>query len=165
MQGQSLRRMALIATVIGFSGLLVNPPAALAAPTPPHVQGTETVPVYDYTNAIRESIRVTTPNDNDGDGVLDKIVVDINRPRETAQAGIKIPVIMDASPYYKRCGRGNESELKEYDANGNIVKFPLFYDNYFVPRGYAFAAADFNGTNRSTGCGDAAGHEEITGAN
>jgi X-Pro dipeptidyl-peptidase len=161
---QSLRRTAIAAALIGFSGLLINVPAATAAATPPHVRGTETVPVYDYPNAIRESIWVTTPRDNDGDGVLDKIVVDINRPRETAQAGIKIPVIMDASPYYKCCGRGNESELKQYDANGNVTKFPLFYDNYFVPRGYAFAAVDFNGTNRSTGCGDVGGREEILGA-
>jgi X-Pro dipeptidyl-peptidase len=161
---QSLRRTAIAAALIGFSGLLINVPAATASATPPHVRGTETVPVYDYPNAIRESIWVTTPRDNDGDGVLDKIVVDINRPRETAQAGIKIPVIMDASPYYKCCGRGNESELKQYDANGNVTKFPLFYDNYFVPRGYAFAAVDFNGTNRSTGCGDVGGREEILGA-
>lgn len=150
--------------MIGLGGLLTHVPAATATTTPPHVQGTQTVPVYDYANAIRESIWVTTPRDNDGDGVLDKIVVDINRPRETAQAGIKIPVIMDASPYYKCCGRGNESELKAYDANGNVTKFPLFYDNYFVPRGYAFAAVDFNGTNRSTGCGDVGGREEILGA-
>ncbi len=96
--------------------------------------------------------------------MLDKIVVDLVRPREPAQAGVKIPVIMDASPYYQCCGRGNESELKQYGPDGNVVKFPLFYDNYFVPRGYAFAAVDFNGTNRSTGCGDVGGREEISGA-
>jgi len=164
MLGQSLRRTALTAALIGFTGLLIQVPAASATATPLHVRGTETVPVYDYANAIRESIWVTTPRDNDGDGVLDKIVVDIVRPRETAQAGVKIPVIMDASPYYKCCGRGNESELKVYGPDGNVVKFPLFYDNYFVPRGYAFAAVDFNGTNRSTGCGDVGGREEIIGA-
>ena len=92
------------------------------------------------------------------------MAVDIVRPRETAAAGVKVPVIMDASPYYQCCGRGNESELKEYAADGTVTKFPLFYDNYFVPRGYAFAAVDFNGTSRSTGCGDVGGREEIQGA-
>ena len=48
---------------------------------------------------------------------------------------------MDASPYYSCCGRGNESQLKTYDSAGNAVQFPLFYDNYFVPRGYAVVAA------------------------
>src|SRR2546430_2614299 len=160
----SLRRTVIVAALIGLTGLAVSVPAASATRPPAHVHGTETVPVYDYANAIRESVWVTTPQDNDGDGVLDKIVVDLVRPREPAQAGVKIPVIMDASPYYKCCGRGNESELKEYGPDGNVVKFPLFYDNYFVPRGYAFAAVDFNGTNRSTGCGDVGGREEIIGA-
>jgi X-Pro dipeptidyl-peptidase len=41
------------------------------------------------------------------------VAVDIVRPRETDAAGVKIPVIMDSSPYYQCCGRGNESELKE----------------------------------------------------
>jgi X-Pro dipeptidyl-peptidase len=150
--------------MVGFAGLAVHVPAATAAPNPLHISGTQTVPVYDYANAIRESVWVTTPGDNDGDGVRDKIVVDLVRPRETARAGVKIPVIMDASPYYKCCGRGNESELKVYGPDGNVTKFPLFYDNYFVPRGYAFAAVDFNGTNRSTGCGDVGGREEILGA-
>lgn len=41
---------------------------------------------------------------------------------------------MPASPYFLCLGRGNESEVKKYDAEGNPMKFPLFYDNYFVPR-------------------------------
>ncbi|TDV55066.1 Xaa-Pro dipeptidyl-peptidase [Actinophytocola oryzae] len=156
-----LRRAVLVAAAAVLAGLVIAPPAAVAAPRPPHVQGTRTVPVYDYSNAIRESVWVTTRLDNDGDGVPDKVAVDLVRPREAA-AG-RVPVIMDASPYYQCCGRGNESELKEYAADGTVTKFPLFYDNYFVPRGYAFAAVDFNGTSRSTGCGDVGGREEIEG--
>src|SRR5262249_43184967 len=87
------------------------PTVARAAPKPPHIQGTQTVPVYDYANAVRESVWVTTRLDNDKDGVPDKVAVDLVRPREAA-AG-KVPVIMDASPYYQCCGRGNESEVKQ----------------------------------------------------
>ena len=161
MASPSLRRAVLVAAVIGLAGLVISPPAAAAAPRPPHVEGTATVPAYDYANAVRESVWVTTKLDNDGDGAPDKVVVDLVRPREAA-AG-RVPVIMDASPYFQCCGRGNESELKEYAADGTVTKFPLFYDNYFVPRGYAFAAVDFNGTSRSTGCGDVGGREEIEG--
>jgi X-Pro dipeptidyl-peptidase len=157
----SLRRAVLVAAVIGLAGLAIAPPAAAAAPRPPHIKGTETAPVYDYATAVRESVWVTTKLDNDGDGAPDEVVVDLVRPREAA-AG-RVPVIMDASPYYQCCGRGNESELKEYAPDGSVTKFPLFYDNYFVPRGYAFAAVDFNGTSRSTGCGDVGGREEIEG--
>jgi X-Pro dipeptidyl-peptidase len=59
---------------------------------------------------------------------------------------------MDASPYYSTLGRGNESQLKADDANGLLSKWPLFLDNYFVPRGFAIALVDMTGTNHSTGC-------------
>jgi len=127
----------------------------------PFVRGDETVPTYSYAAAVRESIRVTTPLDNDGDGQPDQVMVDVIRPKEAADRGVKVPVIMDASPYYESAGRGNESETKKYDATGTITKFPLFYDNYFVPRGYAVAQVDLAGTNRSTGCDDVGGREEI----
>jgi X-Pro dipeptidyl-peptidase len=117
--------------------------------------------VYDYPNAIRESVRVDTRMDTDSDGETDTIAVDIVRPRETAERGIRIPVVMDASPYYACCGRGNESEKKSYDGAGVIAKMPLFYDNYFVPRGYGMVGVDIVGTSRSTGCGDVGGKDEI----
>ncbi len=70
---------------------------------------------------------------------------------------------MDESPYYDNAGRGNESERKTYDADGNPVKFPLFYDNYFVPRGYAFLAVDMVGTTRSDGCPVSGGPTDVLG--
>ncbi|MGH3356295.1 MAG: CocE/NonD family hydrolase, partial [Nocardioidaceae bacterium] len=132
--------------------------------TVPHVEGTRTVPAYDYGRAIRESVLVEVPVDSDRDGEPDRVAVDIIRPREAAEAGVDVPVIMDASPYYQCCGRGNESEVKVYGPDGVPTKFPLFYDNYFVPRGYAFAAVDLSGTARSTGCEDIGGSAEIASA-
>src|SRR3954447_12671253 len=141
--------------------------AGSAAPSvtgvPAHVDARShsTQPVYNYAEAIRESVYVDTHLDTDSDGQTDKIAVDIVRPRETAAAGVKIPVIMDASPYYSCCGRGNEGEKKTYDENGVIQKMPLFYDNYFVPRGYAMVGVDIVGTGRSSGCGEVGGRDEI----
>ena len=148
---------------------LVGAGVAIAAParattSPPYVQGSQTVPTYSYANAIRESVWVQAPFDSDHDGAPDRIAVDLVRPREAVAQHVKVPVIMDASPYYACCGRGNESEIKTYDANGVIAKEPLYYDNYFVPRGYAFVAVDLAGTNRSTGCGDVGGPSEVLSA-
>ena len=56
---------------------------------------------------------------------------------------------------------GNQLELKEWDENGVPVNFPLFYDNYFVPRGYAVALVDMVETNNSHGCPTTGGYEEI----
>lgn len=118
-----------------------------------------TAPIYDYAVAIRESVWVQVPDFN-GCGAPVQVVVDIIRPRELDGVA-KLPVIMVASPYYLCLGRGNESEVKQYDDNGNPTKFPLFYDNYFVPRGYAVVAVDMAGTARSTGCSDEGAASDI----
>ncbi|WP_051740714.1 Xaa-Pro dipeptidyl-peptidase [Streptomyces xylophagus] len=121
----------------------------------------ESKPVYSYKKAVRETVWVDTGRDDDRDGKDDRLAVDIVRPGEPAAKGRKIPVIMEASPYYSCCGRGNENQKKTYDAKGQPVRFPLFYDNYFVPRGYAFVAVDLPGTGRSDGCTDAGGPIDV----
>ncbi|MFE6712111.1 Xaa-Pro dipeptidyl-peptidase [Streptomyces sp. NPDC057695] len=144
------------------------PTSAFAGPAPAAASAgrpvRESRPVHSYADAVRESVWVDTGLDGDGDGRTDRVAVDIVRPRETAAAGRRIPVIMDASPYYACCGRGNESQKKTYDADGNPVGLPLFYDNFFVPRGYAFAAVDLAGTNRSDGCDDVGGRSDVRSA-
>lgn len=127
---------------------------------PYRLKGGVTAPIYSYGDAIRETIYVTAP-DYDGDGEPDRVAADIIRPFETDAAGTDVPVVMDASPYYLSVGRGNESEFKTYADDGTPQKFPLFYDNYFVPRGYAFVAVDMAGTARSTGCVDQGGVSDV----
>ncbi|WP_210588421.1 Xaa-Pro dipeptidyl-peptidase [Streptomyces sp. GESEQ-35] len=152
------RQAALAAAAVAaLTAALLTPAAAHSAPR-------ESTPVYSYENAVREAVWVDTGLDGDSDGKTDRVAVDIVRPREPAQQGRKIPVIMDASPYYSCCGRGNESQKKTYDASGNVVQMPLYYDNYFVPRGYAFVGVDLAGTNRSDGCVDVGGRSDIQSA-
>ncbi|GHB15019.1 X-Pro dipeptidyl-peptidase [Streptomyces viridiviolaceus] len=150
------RPLATAATAALMAAFL-SPTAAQAAPS-------RSEPVHSYDDAIREAVWVDTGRDGDGDGRDDRVAVDIVRPREPAQQGRKIPVIMDASPYYSCCGRGNESQKKTYDADGDVVQMPLFYDNYFVPRGYAVVGVDLAGTNRSDGCVDVGGRSDIQSA-
>ncbi|MER7402860.1 Xaa-Pro dipeptidyl-peptidase [Streptomyces sp. NPDC000070] len=150
------RPLATAATA-ALLGTLLTPAAADAAPR-------ESRPVHSYDDAIREAVWVDTGLDGDRDGKADRVAVDIVRPREPARQGRKVPVIMDASPYYSCCGRGNESQKKTYDANGDVTQMPLYYDNYFVPRGYAFVGVDLAGTNRSDGCVDVGGRSDIQSA-
>ncbi|QRP48995.1 Xaa-Pro dipeptidyl-peptidase [Amycolatopsis sp. FDAARGOS 1241] len=147
----------LCAAAVVAAGLVVPVQQAAARPA-----GTE--PVYDFAGAIRETVWVDVGRDGDGDGKPDRVAADIVRPAEPAAQGRKIPVIMDASPYYSSLGRGNESEFKTYDQQGRPVGFPLFYDNYFVPRGYAVVLVDLAGTNRSTGCVDVGGMSDVQSA-
>jgi X-Pro dipeptidyl-peptidase len=154
------------AVLAALAAVLTAPGAAHAAD--PASAGTVrhglSRPDYSYADAIREAVWVDTGLDGDGDGRTDRVAVDIVRPSEPARAGRKVPVIMDASPYYSCCGRGNESQLKTYDAAGNIVQAPLFYDNYFVPRGYATVLVDLAGTDRSDGCVDVGGPSDVQSA-
>ncbi|MEV5952304.1 Xaa-Pro dipeptidyl-peptidase [Streptomyces sp. NPDC051987] len=152
-------RPLAVAAVAALLAAFLTPGAAQAAGAP-----RESRPVYSYAKAIREAVWVDTGLDSDGDGKTDRVAADIVRPAEPAAQGRKVPVIMDASPYYSCCGRGNESQVKTYDAHGDVVQMPLFYDNYFVPRGYAFVGVDLAGTNRSDGCVDVGGRSDIQSA-
>ncbi|MEU5897332.1 Xaa-Pro dipeptidyl-peptidase [Streptomyces venezuelae] len=156
---RTLLTAALAALIAGLMSPGAAQGAAEASRTP---RGSR--PVYSYEDAIRESVWVDTRIDGDADGRTDRVAVDIVRPRELDRRGRRIPVIMDASPYYACCGRGNESQKKTYDANGDPVQLPLYYDNYFVPRGYGYVAVDLAGTNRSDGCVDVGGRSDVQSA-
>lgn len=134
-------------------------PTEAAAPiAKPFVQGTKTVAAYDYNNAIHERVQVDVPAvDADANGITDQITVDIIRPGEAAQAGIDVPVIIQASPYYA------SNPATYFDAAGTRQVYPSWLDNYFVPRGYAVAFVDMPGTFRSTGCSDVGGDFEVRG--
>ncbi|MER5647946.1 Xaa-Pro dipeptidyl-peptidase [Streptosporangium sp. NPDC002524] len=152
-------RAALTALIVVAVG--VTPAHAAAQPSITVEQG-RTQPVFSYADAVREHVYVESSVDSDSDGRPDRVRVDIIRPKESGP-GLKVPVIIDESPYYDNSGRGNESERKVYDAAGNVTKFPLYYDNYFVPRGYAVLNVDMIGTTRSDGCPDVGGKADVLG--
>ncbi|MDA0159732.1 CocE/NonD family hydrolase [Solirubrobacter ginsenosidimutans] len=123
----------------------------------------KTAPVFSYADAKRE--RVWVPNtgvDQNNDGVIDRIAIDIIRPKESGP-NLKVPAIIDDSPYYTSVGRGNETQFIHTTADGVLDKFPLFYDNYFVPRGYAVILAHADGTAFSTGCPLHGGPGDVNG--
>ena len=86
---------------------------------------------------------------------------------------MKVSTIYEMSPYYQnihgsgavQLGRGNEHEVKEEEDGDYIPQvFPLFYDNYFVPRGYAVLLQDMPGTRNSEGCMVLGGNGELAAA-
>jgi X-Pro dipeptidyl-peptidase len=161
--GAMVGRPVLVLLVLVLGSLAVPATGAAAAPAFEVRAGT-TQPIFDYSAAVRETAWVDIGVDGDGDGRADRVAADIIRPAEPARRGQRVPVIMDASPYYSCCGRGNEDQVKTYDAAGRPVGFPLFYDNYFVPRGYAVVLVDLAGTNRSQGCVDVGGPWDVASA-
>jgi X-Pro dipeptidyl-peptidase len=147
--------------------------ASAASPAQPGLPDLDVVdPVrFSYEDAVRESVQVPSRNG------VDQIWVDIIRPRTAA--GEKVPTIMMASPYFNTLGRGWRGELKtphQGPSNPGLVAtqglgagtaetpYPEWYDEYFVPRGYAFAAMDLRGTRNSSGCQTYGDRDEVIDA-
>ncbi|SFB43685.1 X-Pro dipeptidyl-peptidase [Amycolatopsis marina] len=156
-----LRSRLLVTLTVGAIGASLVPGIAVAGSAAFILEHGMSKPMYSYADAVRERVWVDIGLDADGDRRRDRVAVDVIRPAETARRHLRVPVIMDASPYYGNLGRGNESERKTYDEHGRPLGFPLYYDNYFVPRGYAVVQVDLAGTNRSQGCLDVGGRSDV----
>ncbi|MGQ9619707.1 MAG: Xaa-Pro dipeptidyl-peptidase [Bacteroidales bacterium] len=59
---------------------------------------------------IRHDLWVETEFDSDGDGKLDRMHVDVTRPKQTETDSIRLPVIYESSPYFA----GTGSTAREY---------------------------------------------------
>ena len=135
----------------------------------PVLEGGKTKAVYDYKSAVRERVFIPQPGiDQDKNGQDDWVTADIIRPADGSAAN-KMPAIIDPSPYYTTLCRGNETQcMADWNGDGVNDRWPLFYDNYFVPRGYAYVLGQMNGTAYTeNGCpmhggpGDIAGEKSI----
>lgn len=145
-----------------------RPPSALdgartlaAEPAEVVVEDGVTQPVFSYENAIREAVRVPSSVSSEEGDEPDMIYVDIIRPA-ASDGELDVPTIIVPSPYYHANGRGRAAETKLPGPGQPLDRFPLYYDNYFVPRGYAVAMVDLAGTRGSTGCLDE-GAAEVQG--
>ena len=145
-----------LAAIVALSALATAAPVRARAQGEPGrivVRNGVTQPVFSYADAVRETVYVQSSIDGDGDQELDLMATDIIRPAATEGGDLVVPVIYEQSPYYQSNGRGNEAEIKaEEDGDFVPTVFPLFYDNYFVPRGYAVVLQDMPGTRNSEGC-------------
>ncbi len=78
----------------------------------------------------------------------------------TVNVGIPVVGTTNAVGLQLRDQLGEVATLEVRPKDG-IDFFPLYYDNVFVPRGYAVALLDLAGTRASTGCLDIGGPGEI----
>ncbi|MDF5751308.1 Xaa-Pro dipeptidyl-peptidase [Spongiactinospora sp. TRM90649] len=179
---RSWKALLAVPTALLLTGALA--PAVNAATPAISVVNGMTQPVFSRADAITQTVYVEVAGvDSDSDGKADRVAVDIMRPKETEQ-GLKVPVIMEASPYYaplndvpnhnvdidgdtggKVSGliaRGRADALKGIGA-AQAVAFDGYYDNYFVPRGYAIALVENLGSGRATGCPTTGDRNETLG--
>jgi predicted acyl esterase len=171
-----------LAAMLALSATAAGPLTASAEPapnpTPPDFTGGEAQPVFltGSANWINHELWVEAPMDSDGDGKLDRIHADVSRVVETDTEDLKVPVIMEASPYY--AGSVNvlnwsvDHELGFPPAD-RTVRSPSIrntsptisttFESFWVPRGFAVMHVEGTGTGLSTGCPSVGGPEETIG--
>lgn len=124
---------------------------------------------------IREDLWVETTFDTDGDGQLDRMHVDVTRPKQT-ENGLKLPVIYESSPYYAGTA-GNDPELfwNVKHELGEVPSPPKHVEvarrgqrpiisnsqvRTWVPRGYIVVHSSSPGTGLSDGSPTVGGDNE-----
>ncbi|MFN2626154.1 MAG: CocE/NonD family hydrolase [Mycobacteriales bacterium] len=180
---RATRIVALVAAVLVGVGAQSAPAARgtratdeFTAQTPPQTKG---LPDLDRLDPVRYSMKDAVVSHHQvpsRDGV-NMIWVDLIRPRTAA--GVRVPTIMMASPYFNTLGRGFREQCKtpHQSPPGGLpgspgvpvlstcanhqTPFPEWYDEYFVPRGYAFAAMDLRGTRNTSGCQQYGDRDEV----
>ncbi len=117
---------------------------------------------------IRHDLWVETEFDSDGDGRLDRMHVDVTRPRQTDTLGIKLPVIYVSSPYF--AGTGADGKEYLWDVRHELGEQPPQHEHppaierkdtrpiiskdevkQWVPHGYAVVHSASPGTGFSQG--------------
>jgi X-Pro dipeptidyl-peptidase len=94
-----------------LSLLFVLPVLATAQKAEPIFKDGEAQIVPAFENAedwIRHDLFVETTFDTDGDGKMDRMHVDVTRPKQTETEGLKLPVVYASSPYYSGVARGGD---------------------------------------------------------
>jgi len=161
--GPAGRAAGALALAAALAAATAPPAGAAARPSVPTIKVVdgETQPVFSRADAVTQTVDIETEVDSDRDGVRDRVRLRIMRPKETDR-GLRVPTILEPSPYW--AGVHDDVPMHPVDIGGaqarsraavqrNLAEiFPGYYDNYFLPRGYAVANLDSIGTGGSTGC-------------
>ena len=126
---------------------------------------------------IKHHLWVETTFDSDGDGRLDRMHVDVTRPKQTDTEGLKVPVVYETSPYF--AGTGPDDKSFFWDPNQELGAAPPKRKTMahvgrpdkpgmiansevgtWVPRGFAVVHSSSPGTGWSDGCPTVGGDNE-----
>src|SRR5262249_5300279 len=107
-----MKRWGWLLACAAIAAVAMSIGGTASADTPTVVIGPdgETSAVFGYADAIRERVWIPVAGvDQNVDGVDDRVALDIIRPAAT-NAGLKVPAIINTSPYFTSVGHGRESE-------------------------------------------------------
>lgn len=138
----------------------------------PVIQNGMLMPVAEFADTaqwIRSRVWIETDFDTDGDGRKDRLHADITRPAAAEKAGVKLPVLMQSSPYSggtngPRTHLWNVRQELGVDPpprtsappserqNSPVLHLGGGVANTWVPRGFVVVSSEQLGTGLSTGC-------------
>jgi X-Pro dipeptidyl-peptidase len=126
---------------------------------------------------IREELWVEAEFDTDGDGLKDRMHVDVTRQKQTDTEGLKVAVIYETSPYFS--GVGSTDSKYFWDPHQEVhgppkprehmpsiavkPRTPRISEDFvadWLPRGFAVVHSESPGTGLSQGCPSVGGPNE-----
>ncbi len=174
----ALRGAPLLGALCLFA-VATHPVAAQQARTVPVFQNgqAQIVPAFADTNTwIRQELWIETDFDSDHDGKKDRVHADVTRQRQTETEGLKVPVILNSSPYFAGTGSSTVGfwDVKSELGVGFTSRTPMPVIAFqpvrprisrseistWVPRGFAVMHQEQPGTGLSDGCPTIGGHPE-----
>ena len=157
-----MRRAVMLGAVLAMAGA-----GSARASTPTFVNGlAQNVFSSNQADWVRSEGWVVSGSDSDGDGKPDRIHFDVTRPKETATDGLKVPTIMEASPYFANLGPNSNWTVDleigqqpptrifqpDFATKNTSPKISTDYEAQWLPRGFAVVHAENPGTGWSQGC-------------
>jgi X-Pro dipeptidyl-peptidase len=156
------------------------PAAATPLPTEPSFTDGESQPVFPTTSTswINYDLYIESEVDSDLDGKKDLVHTDVSRVQETDTNNLKVPVVLEVSPYYA----GTAVEANNWSVDHEIgdppdsrlpaiatlrpptTQISTAQESTWVPRGFAVMHAESVGTGQSEGCPTSGGRNETLGA-
>ena len=169
--------LALAAPVAAPTLLAQEPAAEKAAPVFQDGQAQVVEAFRNPRDWVRHWLWVETDFDTDGDGKLDRMHVDVTRPKQTDTEGLKVPVVYETSPYFAGIGSSGQEYFwnVKHEVGAEPPKRPEMPEIKFrskpgmiargevatwVPRGFAVVHSCSPGTGWSQGCPTIGGDNE-----
>lgn len=156
--------LIVILSILGFYNVQAQEKAV------PVFENGEAQIVEAFSNAdewIRHDLWVETTFDTDGDGKMDRMHVDVTRPKQTDTEGLKLPIVYESSPYYAGVAGDADGlfwnvkhelgEVEQPRTHVEVVRTgerPIISNSQirtWLPRGYIVVHSSSPGTGLSQG--------------
>lgn len=180
MSSKPRRRWVALILAAAMAATFAVPASATPAPTEPSFDNGESQPVFPTGSAnwVNHELWIETEVDSDFDGRRDLVHADVSRVTETDTAGLKVPVVLEVSPYYAGTAPAANNWAVDHEIGDPpdsrlpavatyrppTATISTAHEATWVPRGFAVMHSESVGSGQSEGCPTSGGVNETLGA-